>query len=154
MVGGLGLVFALCCGGIFFGFYRVGQAAKKEIERIEREAEADRKARTVAVGAGQLVQEFDANANGADRKYDGKWLEVTGVVDRVAKDEFQTVYVTLRGEGKSNRRVKCSFDFANGVEEAEVLKLRPGQHVTIGGEYDDGLAGNVVELSECILRKK
>lgn len=144
------LCVAVCCGGGFIMMGRGVQNVQREMERLE----ADRRARTVTVEAGQFLQEFDANPNAADRRYDGKYVEVTGVVDRVGQDRGDAPYILLRGAaGKPGRRIECRFDISDEDEEARVLRLRPGMQVTVQGEYD-GQFENIVQLSECVLLRK
>ena len=74
-----------CCG---LGMWRMGSAiqdAQKAMQEAAAKAEADRKARTVVVAAADLLQEFQNDPAAADRKYKGKYLEVSGIVERRGK---------------------------------------------------------------------
>src|SRR6516162_440331 len=74
-----------CCG---LGMWRMGtvfQDARKAAEQARDKAEADRRAKTVVIAAAQLLQEFRDDPAAADRKYRGKYLELTGVVERVGR---------------------------------------------------------------------
>jgi len=74
-----------CCG---CGMWKMGSAledAQKMMEKAKADAEADRKARTVVVAAADLLQNFQNDAAAADRVYKGKYLELTGTVERVGK---------------------------------------------------------------------
>src|SRR5207253_9321963 len=77
------LCVAGCCGLGMWSLNRMMRDAQKAIEKAQADAEAARKARTVVVAAAQLLQEFQDDPAAADRKYKGKHLEISGVVERV-----------------------------------------------------------------------
>jgi DNA-directed RNA polymerase subunit RPC12/RpoP len=152
VVGGLvavGLAVLLFCGVAGVGFYRLVQKTKTEINRIEAEVEEDRKARTVVVSAADLGQEFRTNPRAAGKKYEDKYLEITGVVERVGKDAEDTPFVILHGGvGKEDLRVECFFD-GGDEDDPRVAKLRQGQTITLRGEFGGGVAS--VRLHDCVL---
>jgi hypothetical protein len=118
--------------------------------QIMEQMEADRKARTVVVAAADLLKDFQADPAAADDKYMGKYLEVTGVVERRGGGRNDTPFVVLHG-GDENAKVKveCFFDLVYGPEEGRVRRLAKGQTVTIRGEYS-GQVSNV-QLRQCVL---
>jgi tRNA_anti-like len=142
-----------CCG---LGMWRMGnlvQDAQKEWERAQAAKEADRQARTVVVNATELLQEFQKDAAAADRKYSGKYLEITGVVERTGRDRYHVLYVVLHG-GDDNAKVKieCYFDVVyQQQDEARIKRLGKGQEITVRGEYD-GQVSNL-QLRESVLVK-
>jgi hypothetical protein len=146
------LVVAGCCG---LGMWRLGtvvEDARKEMERAQAAAEADRKARTVAVAAADLLREFQVDPAAADRKFAGKYLELTGVVERVGGDRDDTPFVILHaGDETAKVKVECFFDLADQADEARIRRLDKGQAVTVRGEYD-GQVSNV-QVRECELVK-
>lgn len=141
-----------CCG---LGMWRLGtvvEEARKEMERAQEAAEADRKARTVAIAAADLLREFRDDPAAADRKFAGKYLELTGVVERVGGDRDETPFVILHaGDETAKVKVECFFDYTNQPEEARIRRLDKGQAVTVRGEYD-GQVSNV-QVRECVLVK-
>jgi hypothetical protein len=124
----------------------------REAERARAEAEAARRARTVAVPAAQLLEEFRTDAPAAEKKYRGKCLEVSGVVERVGRDREGIPFVVLHaGDDRAPIKVECFFDLYDEEDderdENPVAGLQPGQAVTIRGEF----AGRVsnVQLNAC-----
>jgi hypothetical protein len=145
--------FAGCCG---LGVWQMGkglQDAQKEWEKAQAEKEADRKSRTVAVNAADLLQEFQKNPAEADRKYTNKYLELTGVVERTGRDRYQVLYVVLRGNDETAKvKIECYFDAVyQQQDEARIRRLGIGQEITVRGEYD-GQVSNV-QLRESVLVK-
>jgi tRNA_anti-like len=154
LIGGLvaGLGVAGCCG---LGMWRMGVAikdAQEQAERMRAEEEARRRERTVAVPAAQLLKEFQDDPAAADRKYKGKYLEVSGVVERVGRNRNEGHFVILHGGDKQAKlRVECFFFPAGDVEEGRIERLDEGQAVTVRGEYDGRVTN--IRLSECELAK-
>jgi hypothetical protein len=144
------LVVAGCCG---LGMWRLGtvvQDAQKQMEQAMAKAEADRLARTVVVSAADLAHEVENNSVAADRKFAGKYLEISGVVEKVGRGRYDLPFVILTG-GKENAKVKieCFFDRGDKKDEAQINRLDKGQSITVRGEYD-GQVSNV-QLRNCVL---
>jgi hypothetical protein len=153
VLGGVLVALLLVGGCCAVGMWRLNTAfdeAREAMEQAEARAVADRKARTVAVSAADLVREFAADPAAADRTYKGRYLEVTGVVERVGTDGDGTPFVILHGgDAAAAVRVECFFDFADERAEGRVGRLAAGRRVTIRGEYD-GRVSNV-QVRECEL---
>lgn len=140
-----------CCG---IGLWRFGnqmQNMQQQVQEAQAQAEADRKARTVAVHAADLLAEFKADPDAADKKYDGKYLELTGIVEHTGRGKEGTFVVLHGGDAAAKVKAECFFDLANHQEEGRILRLKPGQTVTVRGEYD-GQVSNV-QVRECVLVK-
>lgn len=81
------------------------------------------------LSAAALIAAYEANEVAADEKFKGKLIEVTGVVDTIAKDIMGDPYVTL-GSDKE-------FEFAHvqAMFPADAAKqlagLRKGQTLTV-----------------------
>jgi hypothetical protein len=104
----------------------------------------------VAVAAADLTREFQADPDAADQKYADKFLEVTGVVERIGRGRGDARFVILHaGDEAAKVKVECFFDLAGRADEARVERLTKGQTVTIRGEYD-GRVSNV-QLRDCEL---
>jgi hypothetical protein len=117
-----------CCG---LGIWRMGtafeeaqKAAVKEMERAKADAEADRRARTAVVGAADLLREFGKDPAAADRKYAGRYLEISGILERGGRGQRDAPFVILSG-GDENAKVKveCFFDLADKKAEAQIKRL-------------------------------
>jgi hypothetical protein len=146
------LGMAGCCALGMWGMGRAVKDAQQQMEQARADAEANRRARTVAVPAAQLLQEFQADPAAADQKYRGKYLEVSGVVERVGRNRDQTPFVILHaGDETARIKVECFFDPADDEDETRVERLGKGQAVTVRGEFG-GRVSNV-QLRECVLVK-
>src|SRR5262249_39172831 len=87
-----------------------------------------------AVTAAELGQEYADDAAAADERYRGETLQVTGVIDEVARDGTGTWRVVLRGEeGAGGRPVECSFDGADEDDAVQLPQLQEGQPLTVAG---------------------
>jgi hypothetical protein len=145
------LLIGGCCG---IGLWRFGngmQNMQQEIQRAQEQAEADRKARTVAVNAADLLGEFRADPAAADRKYEGKYLELTGIVERTGRGKEGAFVVLHGGDEAAKVKIECFFDYVDRAEESRLLRLKPGQTITVRGEYDGQVSH--VQLRECVLVK-
>jgi len=149
---GLVLAVAGCCG---LGMWRMGQAiqnAPKEFERMQAEREAERKARMVVVSAAELLQEFEKDPAAADEKYAGKYLEITGVVERSGKGRYDQPFIILHGgDEKAKLKVECFFEMWEPKGEARLKRVHNGDTITVRGEYDGRISN--VQLRECTLVK-
>ena len=139
-----------CCG---IGMWQMGNAFKDVTEMAERmraEQEADQKARTVVVAAADLLKEFQDDPTAADRKYAGKYLELTGVVERSGQGQYNLPFVVLHaGDDTARVKVECFFGYMTAPDQARVKRLTKGQTITVRGEYD-GQVSNL-QVRECVL---
>jgi hypothetical protein len=127
------------------------QDVRKEIERAKADAEADRRARTVVVTAADLLQEFQ-DAAAADRKYQGKYLEVSGVVDRAGTDGGNTPFVVLHGgDEDAPLKIECFFAPTGPADAARIRGLDKGQAIKVRGEYSGRVSH--VQVRDCVLVK-
>lgn len=144
------LAVAGCCG---VGMWRMGQAMKDAQQQVQAQmqAEAQRKANPVVVSAADLIRDFQDDPAAADRKYTGKYLEVTGVVERTGHGRYDRPFALLTGgkDDKATLKVECFFDSADAADEARIKRLAPGDKVTVRGEFD-GHVANVL-LRDCML---
>lgn len=144
------LCVAGCCGLGMWRLTTVFKDAQKMMEQAEADAETDRQARTMVVSATDLLQEFGNDPASADREYAGKYLEISGVVERSGWGRHERPFVILTG-GDENAKIKieCFFDLADKNDEAQIKRLDKGQSITLRGEYD-GQVSNV-QVRECVL---
>jgi hypothetical protein len=143
-----------CCGLGMWRLSTVFQDAQKmmeqAMEQAKSDAEADRRARTVVVSAADLLQEFRDDPESADRKYAGKYLEISGVVQRIGQGRHETSFLILTGgDEKGKLKIECFFDMADKKEEAQIKRLDKGQSITVRGEYDRQVSN--VQVRECVL---
>jgi hypothetical protein len=126
--------------------------ARKAIEQAQANAEAERKARTVVVAAADLLKEFHDDPAAADRKYKGKYLEVSGIVERRGKGGGSGPFVILHaGDEKTPLKIECFFAFLDEEDEVLNKRLAKGQAVTVRGEYGGRVSH--LQLRGCVLVK-
>ena len=136
---------------------RRDQAAEKkaraELDRQEREAVkaaklvGRRKQYAISVGAEQLSAEYQENELGADERYDGKWVAVTGTIFDVGKTWLGGAYLRLHGAGFST--VQC---FLGDRVQREVGSFHAGQRVAVRGKVTQFSLG-IVGISECAVER-
>ncbi len=143
---------ACCAVGLWFWGEKM-EDLQEDFKRAQAMAEAERKARTVVVPATQLLREFQDNPAEADRKYRGKYLEITGVVERSGGDEDDTRFVILHaGDESAKLRIECFFDLYDEVDEIRIGRVEKGQSVTVRGEYGGRVSH--IQLRQCVLVKE
>lgn len=99
-----------------------------------------------SVAAADLAKEVSDNRTTADAKYNGKIVEVTGVVSTAMVGVVNVdSSVTLKGQGFAD--VDCNF---GKNKRSEVEGVNSGSTVTIRGRYNGMSFGNV-NLTDCIL---
>jgi hypothetical protein len=85
----------------------------------------------------QILLEYNADYNEADKKFKGKLLQISGVVEKdpLESDGSHSTYITLdNGAVKSKYRVVLYF--GDSQQRVEVRKLSKGQRVTVQGRFD------------------
>ena len=102
----------------------------------------------ITISAGELYQAYDANEVAADTKYMGKILQVSGTVEDISKDLYDTIYVTLSGGDEWSLGVDCFFADSHTNDAANLSK---GDRVTIKGKCDGTMMG--VGIRGCSLVK-
>ena len=114
--GGLLLLLVSCCGGILFvGSRFMGGAGS-------------------ALDAAELAREYDSDRKGADAKYKGKTLTVTGIIDIPYKGEgFATIHLEVPDGLKSFPMVTADF---GAKYEADLQKLRRGDTIRFRGQCE------------------
>jgi hypothetical protein len=146
------LSVAVCCGCGINQLNTTLQDAQNAMKQAQANAEADRKARTVAVKAADLLQEFKTDPAAADRKYKGKCLEISGVVERTSMDGDGVPFIILHaGDEQSQLKIECFFDDELGQDDARVQRLTKGQAITVRGEYNGRVSH--VQIRGCVLVK-
>lgn len=139
---------AYIIGLVIMGAGIAGAAAQAERDRTA--AEVDAAAEVIVVNAPDLVADYEANEVAADRKYKGKILEVSGIIDSMGKDRADTPYIILAaGRRDTFRMVHCSF---SGGEESELAALATGGNIAIRGKCNGLAMGNVQIGSSVIAR--
>jgi hypothetical protein len=144
------LSVAGCCG---LGMWKMG-SAMQDAQRMMQEAmtkmEEERKARTVVVTAADLLKEFQGDAAAADQKFKGKYLELTGTIERRGKSGASTFVILHGGDPEAAIKIECYDLYELDIDPPRV-KADKGQQITLRGEY----AGRVsnVQVRGCVLAK-
>lgn len=94
-----------------------------------------------------LYQDYQDNAIGADAKYKGKILQLTGLVDDINREIAGNPYITFRiGDQYSFKNIRITFKKS---EEEKISRLAKGQSVTIKGKCTGLLLTTTVALNDC-----
>ena len=118
----------------------IGSSSEKQVETEIANVPA-----AVTVSAKDLFEDYKANEIAADQKYKDKVLEVTGIVDSIAKDITDTMYVALKADQYIGS-IQCYFDDAHG---GQLANLKKGMKVSVKGKCV-GKMMNVL-LKGCVL---
>lgn len=98
--------------------------------------------------ASQLFSEYKADEKAAHAKYLGKWIEVSGTVERTGQDSAGQRFIELKGEeGAGN--VQCFILRDHPDASAEIAR---GQTVALRGAALNRVTH--VALDNCVLVKK
>ena len=97
--------------------------------------------------AAELAHEYIDNRDATVRKYDEKYLIVTGEVVQKETNDAGAVQLDLKGEDKMV--IRCTFA-PSEKDAAEALKA--GEKVSVLGEFTLNLAPGQVKLYSCFLR--
>ena len=125
----------------------VGLACDDTAPKESSSQVADANIPAVVIDARTLVAEYKNNEVAANAKYQGKKLEVTGIVDNIS-DTMGSITVSLRGGGNFELvNVICGFSDASGV-----ASLNKGQKATLVGIGDGMTAGLYVGLESCAVK--
>jgi hypothetical protein len=109
---------------------------KKELAKAASEVQAAGETGALRLTAAQFAREYEDNEENADRKYKGKVLEVTGIVDQVDFFQNTEVYsISVRGIKNGLVEVLLDCQFARTPDNhARLSMLKPGDQVTIRGK--------------------
>jgi hypothetical protein len=149
------VIIAVLSVGWFWGagmWWRPRPNPAAALERAKADAEARRRTRTTVVTAAQLLQDFQNDPAAADQKYRGRYLEISGVVERSGRDGDDNSFVVLNaGDEHAPLKIECFFELADEPAEVQIQiqRLRKGRTVTVRGEYR-GRVSNV-QIRECAL---
>lgn len=104
----------------------------------------------VTITAPELIRAFESDSAGANKKYLGKIIAVSGVAKSIEREAGSATIIL--GEQGSMSSVRCSMDTTH---LKEVATVREGQSLTVKGECtgfnQDELLGSDVVLNRCVL---
>lgn len=120
---------------VVIGFLAIGSTdSDTDSEKVQSQAPS------YTLTANQLYSEYDSNEVAADAKYKGKVVIVSGTIQDIGKDVMDDAYIVIGGEGFLDG-VQCMFTKG---EQSSVARLSKGQQVTIKGEVEGKMIGNVL----------
>ncbi len=133
------LLLALCGAGIGFYFFNKGPVDVKHSRGIEVTAE-------------DLYKQYDTDSSGANKKYSGKILQVSGEITDISTNADNIKIITLK-TGSSSASINCTMEELTETPKASEKINVKGICSGIGqGDADLGLKGDVY-LSRCFLVK-
>jgi len=100
------------------------------------------------VGIREILSAYKNNEVGADNRYKGKLVQVTGIVDDIKKDLFDNLYVTL-GTGAQFEIPQIQAFFDDSMNN-QLAQLNKGGQLTVVCRVD-GLMMNVL-AKDCIIK--
>jgi hypothetical protein len=106
----------------------------------------------ISVKAGDLLSEYGTNAVGADAKYKGKLLRVTGKFGAAQKVPLAGYSVQVLPEDAGEVNLSGVECFIVESAQADVANMQPGQIVTLDGTCDGQVVGQV-KMSKCTVVK-
>jgi hypothetical protein len=131
-----GLLVAGVCGVGIWQMVKAMRDLPRQMAEAQAQIEADRQARKVVVPAAELLEEFRKDPVAADRKYTGKYLELTGIVERTGKErEFIPFVILHAGDENAKVKVECFFEIADQAHRNRLDGLKKGDKITLQGEY-------------------
>lgn len=122
------------------------EAYNKIKEKVDSEiAESDGKV-PITIDYKTLHKEYMDNPIGADEKYKGKKLILTGKIDSIDREIAGNPYVTFSISTFENIRITF-----NKAEESKVAKFKKGQTIKIIGECRGTLISTTVSMDNCLI---
>jgi hypothetical protein len=108
----------------------------------------------ISITATGIIKAFETNEKAATPTYNGKVIQVEGMVKEVVKVD-RGFYTLVLGEAGSMSSVRCSIDSTHSEEAAKVQK---GQSISVkgicSGFISDEMLGSDVQLDRCVIAYK
>jgi len=95
--------------------------------------------------ADALAKEYEGNELSGDDKYKGKFLQLSGEVERVSRSKPNQVVVTLRGGDFT--MIECEFE---KDAQTSLAKVEAGKKITLQGVCEGRIRGTLT-LTRCTL---
>ena len=107
----------------------------------------------VVIGAAMLIAESEDNPIATERKYKGSYMTVTGFVDDISEDPFDSDAIVSIGSG-AERQFKSVQCEVSGENVDQVLSLSQGDAITARGKFDGVGLFQEAELKDCQVSKR
>ena len=132
--------------GILFGEDTEGNAASGDDTTLSSSTEPE----YIEITAQELWNAFEDNEVAADKKYKGKYVKVTGIVNDINSEDFLTSSnILLEVDGSLFGCVQCNFN--NSEKAKAIANVEKGQQVTIVGTCGGFSSFNIM-ISGCELK--
>jgi hypothetical protein len=95
--------------------------------------------------AADLARDYEADRDTTVKKFDKKYVIVTGTILNTETNDVGAVAMELKGEGKTN--IRCIF---RATEKDIAEPFKPGQEIRVLGEFTLNLAPMEVKLYSCL----
>lgn len=111
--------------------------SKKEDKKKDTKKDKEKEIDYIKITSTKLIKAFKDNQVKCKRKYDGKYLKVTGKVDSVGTDVLNQIYVCL-GSEKDFAIVGIQCYAKDSATEDKIAELSEGDKITVTGKGDCG----------------
>jgi hypothetical protein len=102
------------------------------------------------LSADDLAKEYKANQIGADQKYKGQLVQVTGKVVEIGKVPLAGYFIDLGTDVEGDTfGIKCILANDDKAAEEKAGKLKAGDTVTLAGRCEGKAAGAALYLRHC-----
>ena len=135
----------LLCGAALFALALGLAGCKKQKPPKASTPEAP----AASVKAGDLLNEYSANALAADGKYKGKVIQVSGKFGSVQKMVLVGYVLQLVPEDSGDLNASMIQCVLPEDAQAAAAQLQPGQKVTVQGTCDGQVIPGQVKMSQC-----
>ncbi len=117
------------------------KSAKEKIQEEKKEV--------VKVEINSFIKDFDSNQLAAEKKYEGKVVEVSGYIRNISEDITGKPFLSLipKPTGYFGTSIQCFFD-----DKEELTTLKNGQKVTVKGDFKAQELG-IIMLEKCTVVK-
>lgn len=102
----------------------------------------------IEVEVDTLINEYKSNSIAAERKYKGKLVKVTGTVEKVEADTYNSGY-SVYLDGYYYTKIKCTLKDKDSIDKA--ADLNPGDTVTIIG-VPDHFSLIIMYMTDCVIQ--
>ena len=116
-------------------------ATEEPAEEEEQEQEQEQEPTVTEISAKELIDAYEADADAAKEKYNGKLLIITGTVDSMDMSG-DSPYVLLTGGEAYTTGAKCVFD---PEDKSKLLQIEPGSTIKIQGKVGEYVLDVTVE---------
>ena len=152
LIAGVALVCLCPIGLMAIGGKAIREASndpeiRKAMAEASRSSASSPEAPSVTTTAPAMMAAYRDNEVGADEKFKGKLIKISGKIESISKDIMDDPFVTL-SDGREMSLTNVQIYFTD-EEEAKLGSLKKGQQLTVIGTCEGETMGSVmVKLSK------